>query len=109
VIVDSFRVDGQVALITGGNRGLGPGCAIALAEAGADVVLVGRAEPTDTAKEIAALGRRVTYVSCDLAEGRGGRDRPPRVVTEETTFDQAKAKEVLPLVFTPRASAWATR
>jgi 2-dehydro-3-deoxy-D-gluconate 5-dehydrogenase len=66
LILDTFRLDGRTALVTGGNRGLGRASAIALAEAGADVVLLGRTEPAETAARISALGRRVSYVPCDL-------------------------------------------
>ncbi|MFI7543570.1 2-dehydro-3-deoxy-D-gluconate 5-dehydrogenase KduD [Actinoplanes sp. NPDC049599] len=65
-VLDAFRLDGRVALVTGGNRGLGAACAVALAEAGAEVALLGRTEPADTRKRIEALGRRVTYLPCDL-------------------------------------------
>ncbi len=68
MILDSFRLDGRVALVTGGNRGLGQGCALALAEAGADVALLGRTEPVETTERITALGRRVAYVPCDLSK-----------------------------------------
>jgi 7-alpha-hydroxysteroid dehydrogenase len=42
MILDRFRVDGRVALVTGAGKGIGAGCAIGLAEAGADVVLASR-------------------------------------------------------------------
>jgi len=67
MILDSFRLDGRVALVTGANRGLGQGAAVALAEAGADVALLGRTRPDETGERIAKLGRRIAYVPCDLA------------------------------------------
>ncbi|TXK09742.1 2-dehydro-3-deoxy-D-gluconate 5-dehydrogenase KduD [Microbacterium hatanonis] len=67
MILDSFRLDGQVALVTGTSRGLGHGAAIALAEAGADVALLDRGEATETAERIRALGRRVLPLRCDFA------------------------------------------
>ena len=67
MILDSFRLDGRVALVTGGNRGLGQACAIALAEAGADIALLGRTEPSETTAHVKGLGRSAVYLSCDLA------------------------------------------
>jgi 2-deoxy-D-gluconate 3-dehydrogenase len=66
VILDSFRLDGRVALVTGSTRGLGQGAAIALAEAGADVALLDRGDATETAEHIRSLGRRVHIVQRDL-------------------------------------------
>ncbi|WP_278235989.1 2-dehydro-3-deoxy-D-gluconate 5-dehydrogenase KduD [Isoptericola sp. AK164] len=67
MILDQFRLDGKVALVTGTSRGLGQGAAVALAEAGADVALLDRSEPTETISRIKALGRRVHSVQRDLA------------------------------------------
>jgi 2-deoxy-D-gluconate 3-dehydrogenase len=67
MVLDSFRLDGRVALVTGGNRGLGQACAVALAGAGADVALLGRTDPVATRQRIEALGRRAGFVPCDLA------------------------------------------
>ncbi|MBA3873404.1 MAG: 2-dehydro-3-deoxy-D-gluconate 5-dehydrogenase KduD [Anaerolineae bacterium] len=67
MILDSFRLDGRVALVTGGTQGLGQSSAIALAEAGADVVILGRSDPNETGNAIAQLGRRWTAINQDLA------------------------------------------
>lgn len=67
MILDSFRLDGRVALVTGSSRGLGQAAAIALAEAGADLVLLDRTRPTETLDRLAATGRRVHSIACDLA------------------------------------------
>ncbi|MFD0685983.1 SDR family NAD(P)-dependent oxidoreductase [Actinomadura fibrosa] len=67
---DRFRLDGRVALITGGGTGIGRGTALVLAEHGADVVLAARRpQPLEaTAKEIRALGRRALAVPTDVSD-----------------------------------------
>jgi NAD(P)-dependent dehydrogenase (short-subunit alcohol dehydrogenase family) len=68
-VLDTFRLDGKTALITGGARGLGKTMAIALAEAGADIALAGRSRDSceGTAKEIAdATGRTVRAFEADV-------------------------------------------
>jgi 2-deoxy-D-gluconate 3-dehydrogenase len=67
MILDQFRLDGRVALVTGANRGIGAGLAVALAEAGADVALLGRTEPEQTIRAVTAVGRRTAWVDDDLA------------------------------------------
>jgi 2-dehydro-3-deoxy-D-gluconate 5-dehydrogenase len=62
-----FNLDGRTALITGANTGLGQGIAIALAQAGADIVAAGRREPVDTQAAVLATGRRFHFISADLA------------------------------------------
>jgi 2-deoxy-D-gluconate 3-dehydrogenase len=64
---DLFNLDGRTALVTGTNTGLGQGIAIALAEAGADIVAVGRSAATETGARVAALGRCFLDVHADLS------------------------------------------
>ncbi|MCP2638215.1 2-dehydro-3-deoxy-D-gluconate 5-dehydrogenase KduD [Microbacterium sp. HD4P20] len=65
-MLDSFRLDGKVALVTGTSRGLGQAAAVALAEAGADVALLDRGDASETAELVAATGRRVLRLQRDL-------------------------------------------
>jgi 2-deoxy-D-gluconate 3-dehydrogenase len=62
-----FDLTGRVAIVTGANTGIGQGIAIALAEAGADVALVGRSPADETAEKVAATGRRAVQVGADLS------------------------------------------
>src|SRR5689334_19434816 len=68
-VFDRFRLDGKRLFITGGSRGLGREMALAIAEAGADVVMVGRDGESlaRTAADIRALGRQ-----CHAFEGDAG-------------------------------------
>jgi len=69
-ILDRFAITDQVAVVTGAGRGIGAGCAVALAEAGADVLLSSRTEGQleDVAKRIEGLGRRAVVVPADLSD-----------------------------------------
>jgi len=69
-VLDRFRLDGKRLLITGGSRGLGFEMAKALADAGADVVLVarGRERLEAAADEIRNLGRQVDVIEADLSD-----------------------------------------
>ena len=70
MILDLFRLDARVALVTGAGRGIGAGIAVAFAEAGADVVCAARtAEQLEaTAARVRALGRRALVVSTDVTD-----------------------------------------
>ncbi|HXT62975.1 MAG TPA: 2-dehydro-3-deoxy-D-gluconate 5-dehydrogenase KduD [Pyrinomonadaceae bacterium] len=68
MILDQFKLDGKVALVTGAAAGLGQAVAVALAEAGADVVCHGNTRsPEATCDAIDQLGRRTFAVTGDLA------------------------------------------
>ncbi len=69
-VFDLFRLDGKRALITGGSRGLGLQMALALADAGADIVLVGRTEASleEAASKLRSRGRTVWTHIADVAE-----------------------------------------
>jgi len=76
--VIALQLDGKVAVVTGGGRGLGAAAAWALAEAGADVALLARSEDqiVSTAREIEdATGRKILSCACD--------------VTDETSVEEA--------------------
>jgi 2-deoxy-D-gluconate 3-dehydrogenase len=66
MILDLFKLDGKVVLVTGAGRGLGQAMAIALAEAGADVAGLGSGSLEDTATRVQALGRRFLPLKVDL-------------------------------------------
>ncbi len=67
-ILDRFRLDGKVAIVTGSGRGIGAATAIAFADAGADIVVTARTKKQleNTASEIRKRGRRALLVVCDV-------------------------------------------
>jgi 2-deoxy-D-gluconate 3-dehydrogenase len=71
VILDDFKLDGKVALVTGASRGLGQGMAVALAEAGADVVGIGVSDSSATGQAVEAAGRMYLPVTADLRDSAG--------------------------------------
>ena len=81
MILDDFRLDGRVALVTGGDKGLGQGMAVALAQAGADVAIVSRSGHNDaTIESIKAEGRHGLGLTADL----GKTESATQVITQTT-------------------------
>ncbi|WP_423140707.1 2-dehydro-3-deoxy-D-gluconate 5-dehydrogenase KduD [Parablastomonas sp. CN1-191] len=74
----SFDLIGKAALVTGANTGIGQAIAIALAQAGADVAVAGRSEPTETLAALKAIGRKVVNIAADLSS-----IQPVQRVTDE--------------------------
>ena len=73
VVLEQFRVDDKVAIVTGAGRGIGAATAAALAEAGADVVIGARSSDQldAVAEEVAGHGRRAVSVPGDLSTREG--------------------------------------
>src|SRR5579871_2111132 len=69
-IFDRFKLTGKRLFITGGSRGLGREMALAIADAGADVILVGRDSSSldKTAGDIRSLGRQVWIIAADIGK-----------------------------------------
>jgi 7-alpha-hydroxysteroid dehydrogenase len=69
-LLDRFRLDGKVAIVSAASRGIGKASAVALAECGADVVIAARttADLDAVAGMISEIGRRAVPVTCDLSD-----------------------------------------
>lgn len=88
-ILDRFRLDDRVAIVTGAGKGIGRGTAIALAEAGADVVIAARtrSDLDATAAEIRDRGRRAVVVPTDVTVTEQLRTLVDRAVAELGRID----------------------
>ena len=71
-VLDDFKLDGRVALVTGAGRGLGQGLATGLAEAGADVAVLDIVSLDETQEQVSALGKRCQALSYDLGKMDAG-------------------------------------
>jgi 2-deoxy-D-gluconate 3-dehydrogenase len=68
MILDQFKLDGKVAVVTGASRGLGQAIAVGLAEAGADIALVDILDMSDSKAQIEKLGRKCAVIQADLSK-----------------------------------------
>lgn len=88
-MLERFRIDGKVAIVTGAGRGIGAACARGLAEAGADVVLASRTREQldEVATEIRAMGRRAIVVPTDVVDNDAVAALVPAAVEEFGRID----------------------
>ena len=89
MILDKFRLDGQVAVVTGSSRGMGCAVALGFAQAGADVAAVSRTANPDLERAIKELGRRYIFHQADLTK----RDQTKRVIP--AVVDQLGGVDIL--------------
>ena len=68
MIMKSFQIAGRTAIVTGCNTGLGQGMALALAQAGADIVGVNQGAAPETMAQVQALGRKFLDIQRDLSD-----------------------------------------
>jgi gluconate 5-dehydrogenase len=88
-ILDRFQLDGRRACVTGGSRGLGLAIARGLAEAGADLVLIGRdPEVLESAKQdLASTGRMVDVLPSDVGDPKASEEAARRVLADHGPID----------------------
>ena len=77
-----FDLTGKTALVTGANTGLGQGMALALAEAGADIALIGRSEPVETLQQLDKIGVKSHSILTDLSQADAVADIVAEAVSE---------------------------
>jgi 2-dehydro-3-deoxy-D-gluconate 5-dehydrogenase len=88
-VLDLFRLDGKTALVTGARRGIGKAMAVALAEAGADIIGVSKSmEPgSNVEREVTALGRQFKGYACDFANRESVHAFLKQVISENPVID----------------------
>jgi 2-deoxy-D-gluconate 3-dehydrogenase len=85
--LEKFRIDGQVAVVTGGTKGLGKAIALGLAEAGADIATVSRNQNAGLEKAVLKLGRRYMHHTADLTQREQTRKVVPIILEKMGGID----------------------
>lgn len=89
-VLDLFRLDGKTALVTGARRGIGKAMAIALAEAGADIIGVSaslEATGSEIEQAVTGLGRKFTGYQCDFSDRKAVHNFIETVIHEHPVID----------------------
>src|SRR3990170_679100 len=88
-VLDKFRLEGKVALVTGAGKNLGREVALSFAEAGADLVVASRTLPEveKTADEVRKLGRKALAVVMDVTRFSQVEEVVQRIISEMGKID----------------------
>jgi len=89
-VIDMFRLDGKTALVTGARRGIGKAMAIALAEAGADIIGVSaslEATGSEVEQAVTSLGRKFSGYQCDFSDRKAVHKFIKTVISDHPTVD----------------------
>ena len=89
MILDQFKLDGKIALVTGCRRGIGKGMSLGLAEAGADIIGVSASleENSEVEKAVKALGRKFWCYTCDFSDRKALYEFIAKVKAEHPRVD----------------------
>lgn len=87
MILDKFKLDDRVAIVTGAAKGLGQGIALGLAEAGADLCVVDRNDLSDTCKQVEKLGRKCLAMLVDLEDRSAVKEIPEKTFSHFGRLD----------------------
>jgi 2-deoxy-D-gluconate 3-dehydrogenase len=87
MIFEKFRLDGKIAVVTGGTQGLGKAIAIALAEAGSDIAVVSRNPNLEVEESMNSLGRKYFHYSADLSRRNDTYNVIPSIIREMGDID----------------------
>ena len=82
MIMDRFRIDGKVALVTGGTRGIGLGIAEALADGGAHVILSSKVPKPDVVARLKDAGHKIDYLQADMQDPKA----PAKLIADATAI-----------------------
>jgi 2-deoxy-D-gluconate 3-dehydrogenase len=89
-VLDLFKLDGKTAVVTGARRGIGKAMAVALAEAGADIIGVSKSMQStgsEVEREVTAVGRKFKGYACDFANRASVHAFLRQVVSENPVID----------------------